>query len=365
MLTPNQIKGYPLVQVKQGLYKASDVEAFRQKIYVSYAELASANTQLKEKFSSLSGLVNEYNASKNSIASAIISAQTYANSTKSDADEKAKKTIEQANEKAEEILNRKKAEADEYYSKKKEQADAFFKDADSTHERVMSEIKEKSDEFIKSVNAQAQEIIKNANEQAAKIVACAYEDAKKARETSDQIIHDANKNLPQIKTNVDFFRAQVNSLIASLQKTVDSIDIPEKIAIDFAPLVEEAQKEQEEAEKFTYEVFPEPKNDEPLPEPEQEEAEQAISDEPLSETEEENLPEDENEAQEAFELQDEQDELPADNLTDEDEPKQGKPSNGTDYIFDRFSSFSDMFSSSDHEKSNRSGSIFTSPDIKD
>ncbi|MGN1418525.1 MAG: DivIVA domain-containing protein, partial [Acutalibacteraceae bacterium] len=253
MMTPNQIKNYPLVQVKQGLYKASDVENFRQKIYTAYAELYSKTSELRERFSSLSDLVNEYNASKNSIASAIISAQTFANDKVNEANDEAKQILEKANAQAEQILQEKKDEADQYYREKKEEADRFFKDADTTRERVLNEIGEKSKKYIDEVNQRASEIINNANEQASKIVSRAYADAQKARQTSDEILESANKALPEIKDNVEKFRTEVKMLIESLQAMVGDISIPERIGVEYEALLKEEEKiVLPEMKPFTY-----------------------------------------------------------------------------------------------------------------
>ncbi|MGN0467864.1 MAG: DivIVA domain-containing protein [Acutalibacteraceae bacterium] len=364
-MNPNQIKNYPLVQVKQGLYRAADVESFRQKIYAAYAELYSKNVELKERFSSLADLVNEYNASKNSIASAIISAQTFANEKIGEANDEAKQIVEKANAQAEKIFEDKKNEADTYYREKKEEADKFFQDADTTREKVLNEIGEKSQKYIDEVNQRASEIINNANEQASKIVSRAYADAQKARQTSDEILESANKALPEIKTNVEKFRTDVKALIESLQATVSDISIPEKIEIVFSELLKEEEKiVPPEIKPFTYDVFPENKNEQENNESEKTQSDNNINDilnnasaENESEPEAVIPTEDDDLTREIYEKEPEiitpveKSAFPKDTFADDDEDENYNKSADNDYIFGRFSALSDLFDTSDFDHS--------------
>lgn len=230
MLSPNHIKNFNFQQTGRGTYKASDVDAFKQKIYTAYSELFSENSALKNKFSSLASLVEEYNEGKNAIAVTMIKAQTFADETIKQANSKAEEIIAGANEEAQQTLNQKKLEADAYYEEKIAEANAYHKRAEGELDEVLKEASKQADSYIDSVNEKAAAIIANANEQASKIVAAAYGDAQKARNTCDNIIEQANAKLMSMKAEVAEFRKETKRLLSIITPVVDDIDVPDDIA---------------------------------------------------------------------------------------------------------------------------------------
>lgn len=325
MMLPGQIKNYAIPATKQGTYKASDVEAFRQKVYAAFCEVVSENNALKEKFVSLSDLVNEYNAGKNSIAKALIKSQTLADETVSDAEKKAEQIIADAEIKAQNILSEKTKEADEYVASKTAKADEYYEKAETELEKAMKAVSEKADEYVAEVNAKATEIITKANEQASKIVSRAYADAKKARETCDDIINSANNALPEISADVESFKAQTLKLLTIMTQAVDSISVPKSVEVEVS---NDSDDEIETFEETELPVF-------------SFETEQPKEDEIQNNAE--------NEAEKIIEVLEE----PAES------------SAATDYIFDKFSAFDDLFSSLDDETENTENASNLSDDSED
>lgn len=315
MMLPGQIKNYQLNVTKQGTYKASEVEAFRQKVYSAFCEILSENNALKEKFVSLSDIVSEYNAGKNSIATALIKSQTMADETVNNAKNKADEIITDAERKAQEIYDSKIKEADEYVSSKTAAADECYERAKTELENVLSSIGQKADEYINNVNQKATDIIANANRQAADIVAKAYCDAQKAKDTCDSILERASLALPSVRNDIEQFKESTLELLSTVTNAVISIQVPEDI--DFVP---------NEIEKIEPEIID--TADIPV----------FTAEEPVA-TEEffkEDSPEEFAEVQE-FPKEEENGEK---SVFDDDK-------DATDYIFDKFSAFDDIFSSNE------------------
>ena len=310
MMLPSQIKNQTFTSPKPGVYKASEVEEFKSKIYAAYCELMSSNAALKEKFASLSDLVNEYNEGKNSIAKALIKSQSYAD-----------EIIQEAEKKANDILEEKKNEADAYYATTVAQADECKKRAETELERVMSQVNAQAEEYIEKINEQAKSIIEDANNKASVIVSRAYGDAKKAREVCYKVVADANETLPIIKSEVSSFKAQSKKLLEIIAQAIDTLDVPDAVDLDFESDTvsePETEKETETAEAFVYNV--DNSNDD---------IEEIVVVEDLSE------------AEDIVEVVNEVD--------DKDDTSEN--GDASDYIFQRFGAFSDLFSSSDSDSS--------------
>lgn len=314
MMLPNQIKNYSFSVAKQGMYRAAEVEEFKNKVYTAYSDLVKSNASLKEKFASLSDLVSEYNEGKNSIATTLIKSQSYAD-----------EIVEEAKKKAEEFSAQKKQEADKYYDEKIALANELHEKAETELERVMKQVSAKAEEYIEKINAQANDIIASANAQASTIVSRAYGDAKKARETCDDIVAQANKTLPEIKTEVVSFKTQTQKLLNIITQAIDSLDVPDVIEVEF-----ESDKETEKqtvqaqsAEEFVYDLSAASSD-----------VEAEIEIAPIEEEPNQIQEDQENEA-ETFEKEN--------SVSDE-------ASAASDYIFQRFSTFTDLFSSSEDEQ---------------
>lgn len=240
MMLPGQIKNYQLNVTKQGMYKASDVEAFRQKVYVAFCEMLSENNALKEKFVSLSDVVNEYNAGKNSIATALIKSQTLADETIKNAQIKADEIISDAERKAKAIYDARIKEADDYAAEKTALADEYMETAKTEMDKVLASIDEKAKVYIDDINKKASDIIKNANEQASEVVSRAYLDAQKAKETCDSILENAALAIPAVRSEVDTFKTDTLKLLSVITETVQKISVPDDIdfvseEINFVP----------------------------------------------------------------------------------------------------------------------------------
>lgn len=307
MMLPGQIKNYQLNLTKQGMYKASEVEAFRQKVYVAFCEILSENNALKEKFVSLSDLVSEYNAGKNSIATALIKSQTLADETVKNAQIKADEIISEAEKKAQAIYDSKVREADAYSEEKTSTADDYYNRAKTELDKVLASIDEKAEKHIEEINKKAHEIILNANEQASEIVSRAYLDAQKAKETCDRVLENASLVLPSVSKDVDMFKSETLQLLAVITDAVQKISVPDEIG--YVPA------EIEEISAETVDVKDIPVFD-------------AAESVPVSEVDEEIV-----EIEEIVDVETDGENTVSDN--------------STDYVFDKFTSFDDIFGPND------------------
>lgn len=309
MMLPGQIKNYQLNLTKQGMYNASEVEAFRQKVYVAFCEILSENNALKEKFVSLSDLVSEYNAGKNSIATALIKSQTLADETVKNAQIKADEIVSEAEKKAQSIYDAKTKEADDYVSEKTSTADDYYNRAKTELDKVLASIDEKAEKYIEDINKKATQIIADANEQASGIVSRAYLDAQKARETCDNILKNASLALPSVRNEVDMFKTETLRLLGVISEAVENISVPDDI--DFVP----EEIEFAEAETIDIETVP-----------------------VFEMSEESDFDEIESPEEEIVEFEEIEE-----NISEVTENKD----DDSDYIFDKFSSFDDIFSTTD------------------
>lgn len=232
MLNPNQISSHQFHQPKQGLYRADEVNDYMKQVYQTVVELYETNKQIQRKVAGLSVDLEAYYKDRNSIATAIISAQTYASEKAEEADAKAEEIISEAEEKAQQILDSKREEADEYYAAKKREADEAFEKAETALENAIDNASKKAEEYISGINLKASEIITRANEQASKIVSRAFSDAQKARETCDEIIENANLVLPSVSQNIFLLKSQLEETFETVMNAVGSINVPDEIAIN-------------------------------------------------------------------------------------------------------------------------------------
>ena len=227
MLTPNQIKSQTFQQVSRGAYRAADVDAYLQRVSYSVADLMQENAELKNKFAALSGVVEEYNAGKNAIATALVKAQALADQTTEAAKSAADQVLFEATENAQRILAEKTEEADAYAKEKKESADRYYEKMHSELQRIMSEAEARSKQYAEEVNAQASGLIADANEKAAMIVAAAYKDAQDARDKTDEIIAQAKVEIETTKRCITAFRSDAGSVLQQLLDMIEGISLDE------------------------------------------------------------------------------------------------------------------------------------------
>lgn len=226
MMVPNQIKMQNFSPVGRGAYKAAEVDGFMQRVYSSYSELYSENAELKKKFASLRDIIEEYNAGKNAIATALVKAQAIADETVKNAKAEAETALLEAEEKAKKIVDEKTKEADSYAEEKKKAAEDSFEKAKADLERIMEQTRKESEKYIAQINEKAKEIIDDANAKAAKLVADAYGDAQKALDKKNEIIAGAQKELTSAKTELSAFKQSTLELLHSILPQIDALYIP-------------------------------------------------------------------------------------------------------------------------------------------
>lgn len=253
MISPNQIKMQTFTSAGRGAYRAADVDAFMQEIYISYTELLSENASMKKKFASLSSIIDEYNAGKNAIATALVKAQAVADETMRAANADAASIVSDAKEEANNLLNETQQQAEAYAREKKETADAYFARAEQELQRVMGEAKEQSEKYVAEVNAQASAVIADANEKAAAIVGAAYKDAKVAKEKTAEIIERANVEIETTRNEILSFKESALRMLAALVPQVEGIDPNEYAAsdLDASTAIPELEANHETAPVFS------------------------------------------------------------------------------------------------------------------
>lgn len=223
MMTPLQISTQRFVPNGKGGYRASDVDAFVQKVYKNYSKLYNDNVELNEKLETVAPMVDEYNKAKAAIANALISAQAIAETKLADAEKEANILVEAANKNADAIVLAKKEEAEKYYIEKTKDADIRLRELEYAFSRLQKEADDYKADYLAKVNAQVEALIASANEKAASIVAQAYNDAKTAREKADEVVAIANKQLDEIKAETAKVKSELSALILVADSAVKSI----------------------------------------------------------------------------------------------------------------------------------------------
>ncbi len=273
MMLPNQISSQRFSAAGKGGYRASEVDAFIQKVFQNYNKLFNDNNILKERLSSITPLIDEYNENKKAIANALIWAQTTSDKTINDAKNEAKLLLDEAADEGKQLLEVKKAEAEAVYSEKLEEARVNLDKATKEYELIRSESAALSEKYISEVNAKAAEIIEDANAKASKIVADAYNDAKSAREKADAILDSAKSELLAIKKESAKLKKELedamrftSETLASLtveveefqisedseEKKIDALKLEksdiEEFSIDFADMIQDSEDIKAEVE---------------------------------------------------------------------------------------------------------------------
>lgn len=223
MMTPLQISTQRFTSNGKGGYRASDVDAFMQKVYKSYTKLYNDNNMLSEKLEAAAPVIEEYNKTKAAIANALISAQTVSDTKLSDAEREAQIIIDAANKNADLILSSKREEADKYYLEKTKEADVKLRELEYSFSKLQKDADDYREAYISKVMAEVDALISSANEKAAAIVADAYNDAKVAREKADEVIATANGQLDALKAETAKVKSELSALILVADSAVKSI----------------------------------------------------------------------------------------------------------------------------------------------
>ncbi len=221
MLTPMQINSQRFNTVGKGGYKASEVDAFLQKVYKYYAKLYSDNNTLSERLEAISPVIDEYNRNKAAIANALLSAQAAADSKLEAANTAAETAMKEAEEKASAYFSEKSAEAEAYYVDKTREADEKLTSLQREYSLLKTESDAYKEKYLAEIKSKVDEIISSANEKAAVIVTKAYEDARVAREKADKIIDEANAELAAINEKAAKIKAELSEIVKLAQNLAD------------------------------------------------------------------------------------------------------------------------------------------------
>ena len=231
MLTPNQIKNYTFTTTGRGAYKASEVDEFIEKVYVDFSSIYSERSSLVKKFSSLSNAIDEYNASKNAIATALVNAQAIADDTINNAKEKAEEIIREAEDQAKVIAEEKSINADKYAESKIASADEYHNNVMAEAQKLIEQSKIQSDEFIGQINLKINECIADANEKAAKILEEAYQNANNIREEANKVIISALGDYERVKNSVEAFKNDSLEVLKSIIPILENLSIEDSLGL--------------------------------------------------------------------------------------------------------------------------------------
>lgn len=223
MMTPLQISTQRFASNGKGGYKASDVDAFIQKVYKSYTKLYNDNSVLSEKLEAAAPVIDEYNKTKAAIANALISAQTVSDTKLTEAQREAQIIIDAANKNADIIISSKSEEAEKYYLEKTKEADIKLRELEYSFSKLQKEADDYREAYILKVKSEVEALIANANEKAAVIVADAYNDARVAREKAEEVIATANSQLDALKAETAKVKSELSALILVADSAVKSI----------------------------------------------------------------------------------------------------------------------------------------------
>ncbi|MBR6568157.1 MAG: DivIVA domain-containing protein [Clostridia bacterium] len=254
MMVPNQIINQRFSLAGKGGYKASEVDAFIQRVFQNYNKLYNDNNILKERLSAITPLIDEYNENKRAIADALIWAKTTSDKTVEQAQQEAKDVIEAANAEGQKIIAEKTAEAQAVYAQELNSTEIALENAKTELEMTRNQAKSFSERYIAEVNAKAVALIEDANSNASKIVADAYKDAQTAREKADAVIRKANEELEFIKAEAFRLKAEIEKAVKIAADSVADFSIAD-IEPETAPdteIIEAKQINADEIGEFTF-----------------------------------------------------------------------------------------------------------------
>ncbi|MBQ7118427.1 MAG: DivIVA domain-containing protein [Clostridia bacterium] len=263
MMLPNQINNQRFSMVGKGGYRASEVDAFIQRVFQNYNKLYNENNVLKERLSSISPLIDEYNENKRAIADALIWAKTTSDKTVEQAQQQAKEIIDSASSEGEKILADKAVEAQAVYAQELNNTKVALENAKTELEMTRNQAKSFSERYISEINSKATSIIEDANLNASKIVADAYKDAQTARDKADALINKANTELAAIKAEAAKLKTEIEKAVKIAADSVSAfvLDELEPETIDDTEVIEAKQIDLSEIEEFTLDfVNQEPEN---------------------------------------------------------------------------------------------------------
>jgi len=273
MLTPMQINSQRFNTIGKGGYKASEVDAFLQKVYKYYAKLYADNNTLSERLEAISPVIDEYNRNKAAIANALLSAQAAADSKLEAANTAAEAALKEAEEKASAYFSEKSAEAEAYYVDKTREADEKLTSLLREYNLLKTESDAYKEKYLAEIKAKVDEIISSANEKAAVIVTKAYEDARVAREKADKIIDEANAELAAINEKAAKIKAELSEIVKIAQNLAEeevTVTPLEKASDNSFESAVEESVEPVEIPEFSFKEYTEKEIEEATASPEEE-----------------------------------------------------------------------------------------------
>ncbi len=254
MMLPNQIINQRFSQAGKGGYRASEVDAFIQRVFQNYNKLYNENNVLKERLSAITPLIDEYNENKRAIADALIWAKTTSDKTLEQAQQEAKEIVEAANADGQKIIADKTAEAQSVYAQELNSTEIALENAKTELEMTRNQAKSFSERYIAEINAKAASVIEDANSNASKIVADAYKDAQTARDKADAIIRKANEELEFIKSEAFKLKSEIERAVKIAADSVAefTIDDIEPEVVPDTEIIQPKQIDVSEIEEFTF-----------------------------------------------------------------------------------------------------------------
>ena len=227
MLLPNQINNQRFSSVGKGGYRASEVDAFIQRVFQNYNKLYNENNVLKERFASITPLIDEYNENKKSIADALIWAKSTSDKTVAEAQLQAKELVDAANAEAERIIAEKSAEARAVYEQELNSAKKELEQTKKELEATKNQAEAFSEKYVAEINAKAASVIEDANKNASQIVADAYKDAQTARDKADEIISKANEEIASLRAEALKLKKEIEKAVKFASKAAAEISVEE------------------------------------------------------------------------------------------------------------------------------------------
>ena len=254
MMLPNQIMNQRFSQAGKGGYRASEVDAFIQRVFQNYNKLYNDNNVLKERLSAITPLIDEYNENKRAIADALIWAKTTSDKSIEQAQTEAKEIIEAANAEGQRIIADKTAEAQSVYAQELSSTEKALENAKTDLEMTKNQAKSFSERYMAEINAKAASVIEEANSNASKIVADAYKDAQTARDKADSIIRKANEELEAIKSEAVRLKAEIERAVMHATESMAEITVDdlEPETVPDIEIIQPGQIDVSEIEEFTF-----------------------------------------------------------------------------------------------------------------
>lgn len=254
MMSINEIKNHSFKLQRGGSYKASEVDAFMQEVRATIDALATTyenakkdNEELYRKMNVLADKIEEYRKSEDSIRSTLLTAQRFADTVISEANEKAEKLVSEAQAKADEaiasvkgetddyVITKKNdadiyaanltAQADSYYAQKKAESDELFAKAKSEYDEKSAQAEAKAAAILEKAEAEALKVINDCEEKKSEIIAKANTQADEIVANTQARIEFSQKKLDDLKAMTAEFKLSVADVLKREIELLDEITV--------------------------------------------------------------------------------------------------------------------------------------------